>query len=307
MGISIFNRLLKSQVGFSLTEVMIGGGILAGVGLAGAYVFKEQKLSQKRIDHDQMLTTYHMNLQKQLAIKGNCNATLSGFYGGDITANTDLDISICDPDDAQYNVCKNDTDGDVDAGMKKKLAEADMWIDQATGSTNIWQVERIYVAGSTLTNSGRVKLRVQYKKNPELPTPKTVTKEILLNARFESGGFVECYDEKESSVNNLQKDLCDDITKSLSNTGTVVAKWDEKTQTCDTSRNILSDGKLLECPGGKIVHGINSDGTVRCRDTNNGFDTDLLEQDLPTNTCAPGEKLSIVYASTGRLRVICVP
>ena len=47
------------QGGFSLVELVVGGGILAGIGLLGTQLIKNQKVSQQQIDNDLELELLH--------------------------------------------------------------------------------------------------------------------------------------------------------------------------------------------------------------------------------------------------------
>lgn len=299
MNLTNLHKILKSQLGFSLPEVMVGGAILAGVGLAGAYIFKEQKLAQKRVDHDQTLATFHNNLIKKLNSSNNCNATLSSFYGGTITGSLN----------AFYECTANCDNFELEAnGFSTSRAEflrVNDWID----NTEVWRVAGINFT-STFNASGAVSIRVSYQMNPKIHS-KTITKQILLNTRFTtSQNFLECASADESALTNLQNDLCRDIGKagSVVSNGVIgtngsLAYWDEATQSCISKGS--STNKLKECPAGFVVRGVRSDGVVHCQPVNDNFNPTDVQQGTKTNTCATGQKATLSYEG-GQVVIKCI-
>lgn len=62
-----------------MTEIMVGGAILAGVALSGARLFKDQRQSQGRLDSEQVLQDFHRNFTKFIQDEKNCNATFNDW------------------------------------------------------------------------------------------------------------------------------------------------------------------------------------------------------------------------------------
>lgn len=266
---------------------MIGGSILAGVGLAGAYMFKNQKMAQKRIDHDQTLNIFHQNILRQMNNPFNCNATLRGFYGqASIPANTDVTL---------YNCGSGCSDLKSDAGAVSQgtaLLGPTNFID----GTQVWQVSSIKTGPNPVSATGPVVLSVTYQMNPnKFPSARSVSKQIILNARFATTGatpgFRECFNSQESSVNNLQNDICKSLT-AVTSTGSVVATWDEATQSCKTVGD--STNKLKDCPPGTVIEGIRSDGSVHCKQPVSGV-----------GDCPAGQTLTVT-GSGPTMRIQCL-
>lgn len=299
-----------NSAGFSLTEVMVGGAVLAGVALAGARMFKDQRSAQKNINAEQMLNTFHSNLTRILHDANNCNATLRPWYGGTNSTPgaiwSDLvDIyrcTGCTTTGTNYTASLTTI---PDAARTWWLGEG-QWIDKTMSgaftdntSTRIWRLQSLDLYPPA-NGSGTGKIRVTYQLNPNFKPGggKTVRRDVNINMRFTQGSppqFRECASQLESSVNNLQADICSGMTQ-VSSTGSVLMTWDPDTQTCVPNQDVKA------CPAGTVVEGIRSDGTVHCRAVNEGM---TGEDMLLVSPCAPGTtvKLEIV---DGKLKTTCI-
>lgn len=306
MGLHNEVQLLKRQSlnvwgqrGFSIMEVMVGGAILGGVVLAGARMFKDQKLAQRRVETDAALNTFHQSLVKIMHNANNCNATLSayaGASGGSWAAPTAIKI------------CTNCTSTSFDytastPGMTTTTAASTgNWID----NTSTWMIDSMQIGSSETTlatgpsRTGRAVLRITYKLNPNLPGGggKRVSRDINLNLRFTQSGslFKECLSGNESSVNNLAYDMCRGMNQ-ITSVGTgVLMQWDDASQSCQRVTGVK------DCPAGTYLEGVRSDGSVRCKAFSSGIDpnADLMLQ----SGCAPPAtvKLEIV---NGKLKATC--
>jgi Tfp pilus assembly protein PilV len=290
------HQLVKflSQRGFSLMEVMLGGTLLVGVGLAGAYMMKQQKSSQQKINYDINLAQFHQGFVKTFNMSHNCNATLKRFYDQSIpTTNTLRPIYTC-----TTSACQNLTYVQDDAGSPVVSTSAPFtpsasaWIDDQ----EIWALKRFSIRGGPYTETSNISLRVTYSLNPRLGT-KNVTKEFFVNARFYNGGFKECLSGQESSMNNLQNDFCKSMNQALLDQGSgIVASWDEATQTCVKKDNVKT------CPTGETIKGVNPDGSVTCQPINSGFDGASGTQ----ATCVAGQTPKAVFNPTTKaFNMVC--
>lgn len=291
MNFNFLKKVLKRQAGFTLTEVIVGGGILAGVGLSGALIFKNQKMSQKKVDNLQELNAFHQSVIRSMNNPFNCNATFKAssqaFIGSaSIPAGTSLNgLYNCG---AGCNDFKNGAAG-VSAGSA--IITKGNFIDNKL----LWKVNDILIPGG-VAGTGPLIIKVVYELDPnKFPSanhPK-VTKDILLNARFSTTApvqFKECLNSQESSVNNLQNDLCKSMS-AITSTGSVVATWDEATQTCKTNGDAST--KLKTCPAGMVIEGIRSDGSVHCKYPSNGIG------------CPPGAPYAKLKMSGGAMKIVC--
>jgi prepilin-type N-terminal cleavage/methylation domain-containing protein len=303
-------QLIRDELGFSLPEIMVGSAILAGVALAGATIFRNQARSQARAEHDQTLNSYHASLAKQMANDHNCNATMRSWnqYGRGIVGDTDFlaGVYYC-----SGVTCHTDFDAsNTNAGGC--LIKEGLWIDQDCDPTKvgkrIWKLDKIYPV-SGINKTGILRLRFEYIMNPDLDS-RRVIKDINLNLRFNedavSGpvGFKECYSENESSINNLQKDLCKSMFNNFTNVGSDggLVIWNEATQSCDL--NGTPDSPLKNCSAqGLMVAGIRSDGTVHCRSVSVGFNPTPVTDSA---ACTATSKVKLDWVGS-KVKATCVP
>lgn len=295
---------LNNQKGFSLTEVMVGGGILAGVALAGAQMFKDQKTAQKKIEHDLNLAIYHNNLAKKIGMAANCNATLKSAYYNQASISGNIPtLQTCTGGCADNNSGSGlaydaSNISSMSTELTTVLGGGTGWID----NTQVWRADSVTVVGS-VTRSGKLTLRVQYSLNPNKFTQKTVTKDINLNVRFNGGTFKECLDAQESNINNLQKDICKSLNYNeqtgMIDTNGKMAYWDDVAQTCK-----VTGQKDCSAPG-MMVQGVRSDGSVHCKPISD-WDQGQSINGATTQNCAGGKKPHVQYNSTNKkVEIIC--
>ena len=293
---------------------MVGGGILAGVALAGAQMFNDQKVAQKKITDEQKLTTFHQGLQKQLGLASNCNAT---FKANSLAGGTAI------PDSQSFNglygcgsEC-DDTNKAADGTTKKLDRKA---IDVGVGSAlltttaldpasyineeRVWQAESIIhktKTGAARTTTGPMVLKVTYKKDPRLTQGRDVrvSKDIIINTRFYNNKFQECLNANESSINNVQKDMCNALSGSFTTTGaaptSAFAHWDDDTQTC------MINNKDCQAQG-LVLDGVDSLGNAKCKSMVSPIDSAIMEQSGDTS-CATGTPT--MRFDNGKFKVIC--
>jgi type II secretory pathway pseudopilin PulG len=277
--------LIRTSAGFTLPEVMVGGAIMAGVALAGATLLKNQADSQKRLNADQSLMMFHSTLTKTLENPHHCNATFKFKYGEAITSELVIPaIELCG---ANCNL-------DADAGTVTKSATpfftAGDFIKNTQDNRQYWKLSDIRTKNA-LNKTGVARLIFTY--DDVRPPGRKVYKEALVNLRFSNDGkLMECFNDQESSVNNLSNDLC----KSLGNDLVV---WNEETQKCE-----LKDAVEDCSEHGKMVVGISSTGEVTCRDVGQGFDP-VGSFDDRQATCEAGSNAKTIILPNGKLGVIC--
>lgn len=295
------STLFSNERGFSLTEIMVGGGILAGVALASAQMFKDQKGAQRKIDQEQKLTIYHQGLAKNLGNAANCNATMkaAGFTSGAIPTGAALGrIAKCNGNCVEASGDQDHKAVDVDESGT--LIAPGQFID----NTNVWRVANVTTKAGRST-TGPVILKVDYQMRPELigGATKIVSKDIVLNARFTGGVFQECVNSQESNVNNLQSDFCKTLNYgnvSSSGTSGQLARWDEATQRC-----IVGTDKDCSAQG-LIVDGIDSNGMVKCRKISTKETADSFQSNTSSGACSPGQSAQMVFdTASKRFKVVC--
>lgn len=288
--------------GFTLPEVLVGGAILAGVALAGATLFKNQSTAQSKVTAEQQLTLYHAALAKTLENTHHCNATFQYKYNTTSIGSATDDLTV-------LRLCESNCNLDSDAGTVTLAAtpfirEGD-FIDRAQAQRN-WRLLSI-VPMNNLTSTGVLRVRFTYANARS--QNREVTKDVLLNLRFNpaDGRFKECFNDQESSVNNLSNDLCDTINTTGVTSDGRVSYWDEAQQKCLLrGASGTSTGELKNCATqGLMVEGINSNGIARCRTVGQGF-VPGASVNTASETCASGERARLVW-SANQLRVTCSP
>lgn len=288
----LFFKLLHNQTGFSLTEVMVGGAILAGIAITGTKIFRDQRYAQKNVENDQHLALFHQGLIKTLSNTATCNATFKAWYGTPIPA-TALSIYKCDPLLSNCDNRKLDANGIVKATPPIwDITLPDRWISPQ----RIWKITNIEVA-SAVTSTGPLKLRVTYQLNPSLPNPRQVIREILISVRFNNGGgFKECVNNQDTSLNNLQNDICKTMNMNMVTSAGHIAQWNEDSQSCE----MIDTGKT--CPAGYVIEGIRSDGSVHCATATQNLGNDNSLNSTGPKNCPTGTK--IVFTG-GTFEIVC--
>lgn len=300
MDIKSFIKLLKKNEGFTLAEILIGGALLAGVALTGAKLFKDQKTAQKRVEHDQNLSTFHQNLIKTLSVPANCTATLKPFENSSIVATPstqNIRLSICNSGCKDLNDAAASRGHDVTNVTAQKLFDASDWID----GTNVWQISSIKIL-ETRTTTGPFTLRIGYTQSNRIQGNRTINKDIILHARFYNNQFKECFNKNESSVNNLQRDLCKTINQGeyeVASDGRM-AIWNEELQTCVTIGNKDCTQRGLK------VGPLKPDGTISCEPVAKPEVVPRIHNN-PSTACPPPGRPRVNWnTSTKRMVIECI-
>jgi hypothetical protein len=288
-----------NQAGFSLTEVMIGGAVLAGVALAASQLFKDQRFAQRSITDDQRLSVVHGEIANTMMKPSNCNATLKNFYPSpSAIAGMSLNSLFkcwvnpsplpggCDDDNSTIGSDAYTTGTFHGVAYELYRPTTYVSVGDKLGTGKAWMIESMNILGFT-TKSGPVTLRIKYKNS--FFSSKSVSKDIVLLARFYDGKFRECLSPQVSSVDNFNNDLCKTFNFSESSGDGVIAKWDEVTQTCQ-----FNGAKDCASTPGMHADGIGSDGAVTCKSIVSPVDAINL-QNASIATCAPGQKPRVIF------------
>ncbi len=310
-----FQKFLSA--GFSMTEVMIGGAILAGVALGGARMFKDQRQSQTKLDQDQYLISFHQQLTKFIQNEKNCNATFQGAWNF-----SPAQMATFDVDNFMECTTCTATNVDYDASVSTTTPVATsfgegQWTDPKAYMWRItdisWKTNPATGTPMVPTATGNAVLRITYGTDPSWPNSRakkafSLTKDINIMLRFTQDAvvanrqFKECISVTESSINNLQNDICGAMGGSISTIGSIMV-WSDAAQGCVSLGSTSTPLKTCSTAN-MVIDGINADGTVRCRSITNGV---VPSTDLMDNVgCAPGTSIRMEYdTATQKLKARC--
>ena len=292
-------RIFLNQRGFSLTEVMVGGAVLAGVGLTASQLFKDQKFAQRKITDDQKLALFHGDLAKTMMDPSNCNATMKILYptSGTISPLEVTRLYKCSSGCVDTNSTSDrsydayTTGAFVGTSFVGKGQGTDTWAKSSADKGTTWKIESMNIV-NTQTRTGPVTLRIKYRNS--FATSNSISKDIILSTRFYLGVFKECVSSQISSVDNFNNDFCKtfNYSETVIPTDGVMASWDEATQTCKF------DG-VKDCTSTSGMHadGIGPDGIVNCKSITTPADAINL-QNPTTTTCLPPLKPRVIYNTT---------
>lgn len=304
-------RALRNERGFSLTEILLTGGILAGVGIAASRMFSSNVIAQRNIDLDQKLSSFHSTLTKVVQDVGNCNATFKSQYGQpSLTAPTLIrtkdNIATYTGADATAYLGANA--GTIVIGPT--YITAGQWIDEISefrqgASTQTWRLVSFTIAGGAIVPATPAKDRafiVTYQLNSKIRN-RTVTKRIPLFVRFISDGtFSECYSPQGSAVSNFQDSVCFGMNTTEDDIDGAVVVFDEDLQRCVLRTDPTS---IKTCPAGQVLRGLDSNGQLQCMPVDEGADA-VLPDTATTTVCATGEKMYLRKVA-GKVTISCEP
>ncbi|GEM_PF-3427059 len=303
-------KILLTNRGFSLTEVMVGGAVLAGVALTASQLFKDQKVAQRSLTDDQKLTVFHGNLATKMMDPTHCNATMKVLFPSSqpITAKPVTTLYKCtsgcgdqnSTSDLSYDAYTTNAFGGSAFLSVGQLTTLEGGNVRATDKGAAWKVESMSIVNGQ-NKTGPVTLRINYRNI--FNNSKSISKDITLLTRFYQGNFKECLSSKVSSVDNFNNDFCKtfNFSETMVSTEGVMARWDEATQTCKF------DG-VKDCSSipGMQADGIGSDGVVKCKSITSPIDAINLQNTAPT-TCAPGQKPKAIFImATKTFGVQCI-
>lgn len=259
--------LFPSQKGFSLVEMMVGGALLAMVGLGAVTVFDGQRKEQRKLDQSRELHDYHKTLTHIMMSAENCTQTLSEYVSQPLT---DQEIKAMK--------CVDCVDGKTDPinfaviGSYSDLRE-------------IWRITGMKLARTNASVVGPYKLRLTYELNPRFEaTERKQTRDIVFNVKLnDQGGFLECYDARSSNISNLIGNICLGFSDFGNSTEGTLMIWDKSQETC-----FPRPPTVKACDNNSLVVGVNEKGIVNCDLLLNQIKASKLITSQPT-TCNGNE------------------
>lgn len=237
--------------GFSLVELMVGAALLAGIGLAGAKLIKDQRSSQSRFNHDLELDLIHAAVGDTITkTVNNCNATFSHLYNAIHPSPAISDIKYCS------GACFYTGSAQALPGIVRYRTGPANAADLST--QHLWYIESF---GQLITDDGGpaigptlMKLPVNYAHTRF--TNRKITKFISLVMRFDAAGrFKQCVVDASSNIQNVEKDICLTLVAYNSLGQLINGRWNGDTNKCEASL-------VKNCPKGHAPQGVRPDSDV---------------------------------------------
>lgn len=278
--------------GFSLIELMVGGVILAGIGLTGAQLMKGAKVTQSRIDHDLELDLIHSKITSMFMENAkDCDATFRHLYG------TGLTTAI-----TQIKTCPISLAGCTDYHLDaSSVPISNPNVPFTTGPTgpelsprSLWYIQSFGVPvphnNQAAARTNLMILPVNYAH--KTLTNRRVTKFTTIAMRFNSAGaFLQCLDGKSQNIQNIAKEVCTFIRR----------QWNGETNTCVM-------GGASSCALGTVFRGISATGPI-CESTNSimsnsvpGIGDYIMDTLQP---CPQSLSVALSPADGNKVTVIC--
>ncbi|HXH30306.1 MAG TPA: hypothetical protein VNJ01_05815 [Bacteriovoracaceae bacterium] len=308
MFFSFLGKMIRTQRGFNLIELMIGGTILAGAGITATVLFSKNMAAQKGITHLQDLQSYHTALTKTFSDTRNCNATFNMLAGpGQNPQLVDIDHINILAESANQDQNDDAFDGTYSAIPTTAIAREGVFIGTPDKS---WKIETMDVVelpntsanvSGAITKRHRMDITYIYPKMGEKPA-QTSIKSIYFTAKFEKTAsgpdFVGCHDIKKNSIENLENNLCETMTPPATSLGMgQLFEWDKAKQNCVRKTNVRN------CPAGFVAKGYTENGTVDCVSLRTGYEGINI---VSPNLCGTGTRVNLVFTS-GRMGFRCQP
>ena len=239
--------------GFSLVELVVGAGILAGIGLLGTQLIKNQKSSQQLIDHDLELELLHTKISDFFREDAkNCDATFRYHYNlpGPIPAPPDLRRCTANCAVSSILTDAQSATGVAVFGVGSSLGERALWEIESFGQLTVNQLG----ASSDRTNIMLLPINYIHTTKDNL----TRTKLVPIAMRFDSAGrFKQCVDASTTNIQNLERAMCSALNSAGGNSRGV---WDGENQKCISTSTIPAG----DCIFGVYVRGIEKTNGTRC-------------------------------------------
>ncbi len=201
-------KFLKYQSGFSLVEVLVSVGILAG---AGIMLMQQQDISTKtkqKMNLDQEVDSFVNQIKRTLSEQQNCSVTLKDKKIGDSITKIKLGEMIIDPGVASPDFGSSYPASYLDTPFyDKTIYEA----GKDYGNTRI-KIEGMKlvevknpVTGANFIDAIEIKLT---SKAPPLLEVKEFRKNIYILGTKENGAYVRCASESLGVIEQLMAQAC---------------------------------------------------------------------------------------------------
>jgi hypothetical protein len=288
-------KWFKKESGFSLVQGLVIAAIVAGSSLVATRLLTDQKLAQKGAETRDQVEELHNLIYSVLQNRLNCKETMVG--------NTlQVALSASGTATATHALTRIRTkDADVvitgQRYMNENVELKSMTLLGQTGGQRNLQIvyERLRGAEGERTKSGYGAKEIR----------KTITLRIQRETTGTVGAFSSCYalsggkssqnaTNSTETGNDITKQMCEEMNPT---TGTKAFVWDEANSICRPN---------AQCPGNQIYTGIDSLGTVKCRNIEDWMDFNQVLDPTAPASCPNGAQVRFEIDNvSSKVRIVC--
>lgn len=305
------------QSGFSLVEAMVGGALIAGLGLMGASIFSQQSSKVNYVDAQEKLNSYHNNLRRMFSEENHCNALLASSVP--VSSLAPVSINTCCPagsvscEITGISSCLANVDEPIKVPPtnKKEVLSVDKTkASNFTDNTRRIRLDSIkyydpfkqeYVATMSANANKNFEMHLTYELLNVKGGPPFIRKIIPLSLRFaESGVFRGCSTNRIGSNETARKELCESLNGL--NPDYAMVAWVVDANGVGKCEALNTQNKI-KCDGGLVLYGISSTGHPICRSILNTADQGKMINNVP-GACQTGTSIRFEKVN-GRIVVVC--
>lgn len=293
---------LLNQRGFSLVQGMILAGVVAGSSLVATRMLTDQKKAQKGAETRDLVEELHNVVYSTLQNRNHCKQTImSAGIQAAVGNPSNNNSSYPQLNRIQAAGASDYVIEENKAYMNNSVKVASITLGPIDPIKNMRNLEITYERlnsrdsnVSTRTKDGygakSLKKTVWVRMQKEPMSPNTFSSCYAVTADVDA---LNGQDSAEKG-NDIAKELCQEM-----NTGAGIKAfiWDETLSICKPNG---------QCPGDQVFTGVDTNGTVKCRNLNEWIDMANILDSTPPTGCGPGKKIRLAVDNTAKkVRLEC--
>lgn len=285
-------KSLKNEFGFSMVQGMVLAGVIAGSSLVATRMITDQKKAQKGAETRDLIEELHNVVYTVLQNKNNCKETMVQ-HGHQIELGSGTQSRTLN---TIYALGGTSIVQVGSAYMNNNVKVKSINLSAPTGS---WRnVEIVYERLNSLDTNAATRTKSGYgAKELRKTIALRIQKEPLSPTTFSSCYAVTAAEtdvNSEEKGNDIAKQLCEEMN---SGTGQTAFVWDEALSICKPN---------AECPGDQIYTGIDSTGSVKCRNLEEWIALEQVLDPTPPTGCGAGSTVRLqIDNTTKKVRMVC--
>lgn len=268
-------KFLLSKSGFSMTELMVGVGLLGGVSLVTMKLMQNQAQNESNLKYSAAVNRAALLVQTMMNNNQRCNEMMVGR-----TRNTGSAFSL------QVAM----TGGGTQVMLAPDTEYSEGFYIPADGIQLVTSSMGTGVTDLVLTFKTRSLAMAKRQTVIKTSTnASTITKRIPFVTELTGDVIKSCGPVLSDSDVTAKKMMCDSL-------GAGAATWDNTTKTC-----LLRE---MKCPAGMVPYQITSLGGMKCQ---NVTDPSVRDQffDYSASTCSPGQGVTLGAGADGKIKATC--